>query len=69
MSQMTPEAFVDYAADRLTCSSPTDRRDRALAELLKYAAATWQHQDEFMREDLTAVARHTLIALDTPPTN
>ncbi|QGZ53303.1 hypothetical protein GPZ77_34295 (plasmid) [Streptomyces sp. QHH-9511] len=58
MTDQTPVELVALAADMLLCSQPSPR-DRALAELLNYAANTWEQQHGFLRDHLIAVARHT----------
>lgn len=52
----TPAADVVNAADRLLTNNPDDR-DRAVAGLLNYVAATWEKQDRPMRQHARAVAR------------
>ncbi|HBF78532.1 MAG TPA: hypothetical protein DD420_00910 [Streptomyces sp.] len=52
----TLAADVAYAADRLLTSDPSDS-ERATAELLNYMAATWDKQDQPLREHAQAVAR------------
>jgi hypothetical protein len=52
----TPAADVAYAADRLLNADASDR-DRAVAGLLNYVAATWEKQDVPLREHAQAVAR------------
>ncbi|MEW1725075.1 hypothetical protein [Streptomyces sp. NPDC093109] len=52
----SPAADVAYAADRLLTGDPSDS-ERATAELLNYVAATWEQQDQPLREHSQAVAR------------
>lgn len=52
----SPAADVAYSADRLLTSDPSDS-ERATAELLNYVAATWDKQDQPLREHAQAVAR------------
>lgn len=52
----TPATDVAFAADRLLTSDPSDA-ERATAELLNYVAATWDTQDQPLREHAQAVAR------------
>lgn len=52
----TTAADVAYAADRLLTSDPSDS-ERATAELLNYVAATWDQQDQPLRQHAQAVAR------------
>ncbi|MFF7365460.1 hypothetical protein [Streptomyces sp. NPDC008125] len=52
----TPAADVAHAADRLLTSDPSDP-ERATAELLTYVAATWDTQDQPLREHAQALAR------------
>ena len=47
---------VADAADQLLTSVPS-ASDRAVAELLTYVAATWNHQDTALREHAQTVAR------------
>ncbi|MFJ4576783.1 hypothetical protein ACIP4W_36365 [Streptomyces sp. NPDC088846] len=54
--QSTPAADVAHAADRLLTSDPSDS-ERATAELLNYVAATWDKQDQPLREHAQALAR------------
>jgi hypothetical protein len=58
MTDPKPAEIVALAADQLIGSQPAPR-DRAIAELLNYAAATWDDQHGFIRDHLLAVARHT----------
>ncbi|WP_146057518.1 hypothetical protein [Streptomyces sp. SM12] len=51
-----PAEDVAYAADRLLTSDPSDS-ERATAELLNYLAATWDKQDQPLREHAQAIAR------------
>ncbi|MYZ37241.1 MULTISPECIES: hypothetical protein [unclassified Streptomyces] len=52
----TPAADVAYAADRLLTSDPSDS-ERATAELLNYVAATWDKQDQPLRQHAQAITR------------
>jgi hypothetical protein len=55
-ADVEPGDDVAYAADRLLTSDASDR-NRALAGLLNYAAATWDRHDVPLREHAQAVAR------------
>ncbi|WP_157846401.1 hypothetical protein [Streptomyces anulatus] len=51
-----PAEAIAYAADRLLSSDPSDS-ERATAKLLNYVAATWDTQDQPLREHAQALAR------------
>lgn len=63
----TPPEFVAFTADLLLTGSTNDR-ERTVAELLNYVAATWDTLPAPMREHAIAVAvAHTTKPTDLPP--
>lgn len=56
MADTTPAASVALAADVLLISNPAPR-DRAVAELLNYVAATWDRHSEPLHDHALAIAR------------
>ncbi|UJV42963.1 hypothetical protein [Streptomyces sp. AMCC400023] len=67
MINRTPAADVALTADLMLITHPTDR-ERTVAELLNYIAATWEHQTPSLREHAQAVAHaHTTNREDLPP--
>jgi hypothetical protein len=67
MPDMTPAEELAFDADLLLSAHTTDR-ERTVAELLNYVAATWDHQTPSLREHAQAVARaHTTPGDGLPP--
>lgn len=67
MPDMTPAEELAFDADLLLSTTTTDR-ERTVAELLNYVAATWDHHTPSLREHAQAVARaHTAPREDLPP--
>lgn len=67
MIDRTPAEELAFDADLLLSTHATDR-ERTVAELLNYVAATWEQQTPSLREHAQAVARaHTTLGEDVPP--
>lgn len=67
MTARTRPENLAFAADLILCTQSTDR-ERTVAELLAYVAATWDQQAPSLREHAEAVAHaYTTPSDDLPP--
>lgn len=67
MPEQTPAADVALTADLMLSTHPT-ARERTVAELLNYVAATWEQQTASLRDHAVAVAHaHTTDPSTLPP--